>query len=582
MTILLLFAFLSGLVTILAPCIWPLLPIILSTSSTGGKRKPLGITFGIMTSFTLFTLTISTLVALFHFDPDILRLIAVVVIGLLGLTLIIPSLSKVTEGLVSRFTGSLSMVLPTKGSGFIGGYITGFSLGIVWSPCAGPILATIATLSATAMVNTRIVAVTLAYVAGIGIPLFIFATAGSYLLTKSRSLSPYLGRIQQVFGVIMIVTAVLIYTNYDKVIQAKLLDLLPAYSNFIYELENNEDVKKELDLLRKKKIMPEKKPSVNSGSKILPNLGQAPEFEGIAKWLNTDTALTMKSLRGKVVLIDFWTYTCINCIRTLPHVTGWYEKYKDKGFIVIGVHTPEFEFEKKTSNVEMAIAQHKITYPVAQDNRYETWNAYDNHYWPAKYLIDAKGNIRYSHFGEGEYDTTEKNIQILLAEAGATVGRSLMDLPDQTPRIRQTPETYLGSLRMERFESKESLRNGIQNYSLPADLPVHSVAFGGKWNVQSEYSESQTGSVLELRFNSNKVHLVITPKNKDDLVKVYLDGKLIGQVAGADVVDGRIRFGEEQLDNLYRLIDLAGDAGEHLLRLEFESEGVKVYAFTFG
>src|SRR3990167_3246708 len=327
MIVLLLFAFLSGLVTIAAPCIWPLLPIILSSSILGSDhRRPLGITIGILISF-------------------------------------------------ARRVGRTSS---GQNPDFIHGFITGLSLGVVWTPCAGPILAAIATLAATRAVNFEIIIVTVVYLIGVGIPLFIFAYAGQQFIAKSRFLNKYTGNIQKIFGVIMIATALLIATNYDKVLQAKLLDAFPAYSDFIIKLENNGQVKKQLDAIKGKDDMVGK-PFNPMGDKKINELFNvsypAPELTGITNWLNLPAGrqvLTLKELRGKVVLIDVWTYTCINCIRTLPHVTSWYDKYNKDGFVVIGLHTPEFEFEKNTFNVEGAIKQYNIHYPVAQDNDYAT------------------------------------------------------------------------------------------------------------------------------------------------------------------------------------------------------------------
>ena len=250
MIVLLLFAFISGLITIFAPCIWPLLPIILSSTSTGGNRKPLGITLGIMVSFALFTLTISSIVKIIPFDPEILRLFAVIVIGFLGLSLAIPQLSHLLEGYVSRLSGKFGGT-KSHGDGFTGGFITGLSLGLVWTPCAGPILATIATLAATQALNFQVILVTFVYVIGVGIPLFIFATVGRVLFTRSRFINQYTGRIQQVFGVIMILTAISIFTGYDRTLQAKLLDAFPGYAQFVVDLESNKDVKDQLKELKK-------------------------------------------------------------------------------------------------------------------------------------------------------------------------------------------------------------------------------------------------------------------------------------------------------------------------------------------
>lgn len=569
MLLLLFFAFISGFITILAPCVWPLLPIILSSSIAGRNHKrPLGITLGIMLSFAVFTLTISYLVMLFHFDPNILRFFAVLVIGFLGLTMIVPPLSQFTEGIISIISSRFSQT--GNRSGFWGGLITGLSLGIVWSPCAGPILASIAALSISGKVTNLAILVTLAYVIGVGIPLFFFAYAGQQVIAKTRFISKYTAKIQQLFGVVMIFTAIAIYTNFDKVIQLKLLNLFPAYTQVLTQFENQKDIEKQLEILKGK----------TENTNMFDSFGRAPEFGGNIKWLNLPDGkqeLTMQELRGKVVLVDFWTYTCINCIRTLPFVTSWYEKYKDKGFIVIGVHTPEFEFEKNTQNVENAIKQYNIHYPVVLDNNYDIWNSYANHYWPAEYLIDAKGKIRRTHFGEGEYDQTEMAIKDLLKEIGSTVDSKVLDMPDQTPREQLTPETYLGSNRMDRSSFKKIDNN---EYKIEQPLNTHYFGFEGKWDIGSEFSTSQKGSVLEFNFYANKVFLVITPKGKDDKITVLIDGKKVDEAnAGIDVHDAVLKT---DTPRLYNLIDLKGNKGNHILRLEFQTTGTQIYAFTFG
>lgn len=574
MEVLLLFAFFSGLVTIFAPCIWPLLPIILSASTSGGHKKPLGITLGIVVSFALITLTISYIVKIIPFDPEILRYFAVAIIGFLGLTLVIPSLSQKLEGAVSRLSGKLGNISnPTK-TGFWSGFVTGFALGVVWTPCAGPILATIATLAATQAVNLAVVLVTIVYVIGVGIPLFIFATAGSTLFTKSRFLSKYTGRIQQVFGVIMILTAVSIATDYDKTLQVKLLDTFPSYGNFINQLESNETVKDQLDALKGTKM---RTPTENLFG--LPN-NPAPEFAGITQWLNSKP-LRMGELKGKVVLIDFWTYTCINCIRTLPYVTTWYEAYKDQGFVIIGVHSPEFEFEKDTKNVQAAMKRYNITYPVAQDNNFATWTAYNNHYWPAKYLIDAKGYIRYTHFGEGEYETTEKKIQELLKEAGKNVSEAIEYVDEDSKQKSQSPETYLGSKRMQYLVPGGHVPNGEQSFIVDPTVPVNRFSFGGTWIINDEYSSSVKNAVLRHHFIGERVFLVLKlGQSESGTVQVLLDGKAIDTTsAGKDVQNGVIIVNE---DRLYEIVDLKGKRGDHILELRFQSTGIEAYAFTFG
>lgn len=417
MIILILFAFLSGIVTIFAPCIWPILPIVLSAGATGGERKPLGIVMGLAVSFMLATLTLAFVVQVIPFDPEVLRLFAVFVIALLGLTLIIPALGARLEGVVSWFASLGGRFTKNSGTGFWSGFITGFALGLVWSPCAGPILATIATLAATQAVSFQVVLITLAFVLGVSLPLFVLAVLGQKVLSKMRILAPYTKRIQQSFGLIMILAAGAIYTGYDKTLQTRLLDTFPSYERFLNGLEKNDAVKQELDELKSHNLenVPVEIEKLEASLNVdLSQYGQAPEFVGMTQWLNTDSALTMKELRGQVVMVHFFTYTCINCIRTLPYVTSWYEKYKDQGFIVVGVHTPEFAYEKKTENVVDALKKYHIGYPVVQDNDYALWQAYQNQYWPALYLIDAKGYIRYTHFGEGKYQETEMALQELL------------------------------------------------------------------------------------------------------------------------------------------------------------------------
>ncbi len=573
MPILFVFAFISGLVTIAAPCIWPILPIVLSASSTGGHRKPLGVTLGILLSFGLLTLALSYIVKILPINLDWLRLLAVVVLIILGLSLLIPKFASILEGYASRFSGRFAG--GNKGNGFIGGFLTGLALGVVWTPCAGPILATIATLAATTRVNSQIVLVTFSYLVGVGIPLLIFSYAGRSIFTRTRFFSKYTGRVQQIFGVIMILTAILIFSNQDKILAAKLLDIFPAYSKYLTAFESSNVIQSQLNSLKGGSVNPQQQQSdlFNQNSPVI-------EFVGITKWLNSDP-LTLQKLKGKVVLVDFWTYTCINCIRTLPHVISWYEKYKDMGFVVVGVHTPEFEFEKSTANVQSAISQYKITYPVAQDNNYATWNAYSNQYWPAEYLIDSKGIIRRVHFGEGEYDKAEEAIVTLLKESGVKLGAIKDIMPDQSPKGAISPETYLGAARMQYLYPNGSTPQGQQSFNLASNLPLNTFSFGGDWLISQDSAQVLRNSIIEYKFSANKVYLVIRPGNSGaSRVKVLLDGKVVdGNAAGNDVVNGFINISS---DRLYNLVDLQGNIGEHLLRLEFEGTGIQTFAFTFG
>jgi thiol-disulfide isomerase/thioredoxin len=282
-------------------------------------------------------------------------------------------------------------------------------------------------------------------------------------------------------------------------------------------------------------------------------------------------------LRGKVVLIDFWTYTCINCIRTLPHVTSWYDKYKDQGFTVIGIHTPEFEFEKNTANVADAIQRFNIHYPVPQDNDYGTWNAYSNQYWPAEYLIDSRGQIRRVHFGEGKYEEMEQAIQLLLKEAGKNVTSSTDEMPDETPQSRISPETYLGESRSEHFYLTGKVPGGEREYKSESLIPLNSYSLGGTWSIEGENALAVKNSELIYHFTAQKVFLVMGADRSAE-VMVYLDGKPVAVgAAGADVNDGKVSVKEFRL---YSLIQLK-QQGDHILRLVFPP-GVEAFAFTFG
>jgi thiol-disulfide isomerase/thioredoxin len=421
--------------------------------------------------------------------------------------------------------------------------------------------------------------VTLFYVAGVSIPLFGFAVGGQKLLAKSRRLSKHTGRIQIVSGVIMIITAVGIFTNYDKSIEAKLLNAIPSYSNALTKIESGSGVTKALAKLKGTKVVPS---GANVDSSGLFNANQtAPEIRGISKWLNTASPETLASLKGKVVLVDFWTYSCINCLRTLPHVEAWYNKYHSYGFEVIGVSTPEFAFEKDAGNVSSAIKRYRIPYPVALDNDYKTWNAYDNQYWPAEYLIDATGKIRRTEFGEGNYPESEQAIRTLLTAAGHTITVAPSDLPDTTPTTQLTPETYFGSNRSQFGYPTPNYPTGNFTVPEPKSVPLDQFALGGKWNVQPDYVQATTGSTITEHFDASKVYLILKPgKTMPSKVSVTFNGKpLIGSLAGSDVVNGVITVDS---DRLYNVFNSGSSMTDGLLKFTFQNDGIQAFTFTFG
>jgi len=570
MLLLILFAFIAGIVTILSPCILPILPVVLSGSVGGGHRKPLGIVLGFVLSFSFFTLALATLVKLTGLSADLLRNFSVVIILLFGLSLLVPKFQIILEQLFNK----LAKVGPKKStdSGFIGGVILGLSLGLVWTPCVGPIIASVIALAAISSVNLATIVITLSYSLGTAIPMLLITYGGRQALLKVPWLINNTVKIQKAFGVLMILTALAIFFSLDRRFQTYILDKFPNYGTGLTKIEDNAKVLSKLQELQAVKPLP-----ADSNSQM------APEIIAGGKWFNLPdgkTKLSLADIRGKVVLIDFWTYTCINCIRTLPYIRAWDEKYRSKGLVIIGVHTPEFEFEKDAGNVQKALGDFAIKYPVVQDNDYATWNAYNNQYWPAKYFIDKNGNIRSTHFGEGKYDESEKLIQELLAETGVDIANMPISNQDYSIDTR-TPETYLGYARINNFGSLEGIvQDKASLYSAPKNLRSNNFAYSGSWTVTSERAMPEKGANLTFNFESKNVYLVMRPKGKDSgQIKVFLDDQLVdAKIAGDDVSGGEVKVAD---DRLYTLIKLPAP-GKHLLRLEFLDNNLELYAFTFG
>ena len=576
MIILLAFAFLAGIVTVLSPCILPILPIVLSGVS-GDKKRPFGIIVGFILSFTLFTLFLATLVRLTGIPANTLRIVAGIILLIFGLSLLLPQFQALTEKLFSK----LSVFAPKSNahSGFWGGFVIGLTIGIIWTPCVGPILASVIALAATSQVSTTTFLITLCYSIGTAIPMFLIMYGGRNLLNKIPWLLKNTAAIQKTFGVLMIIFALAIFTNIDQQIEGYLA--ATPYGADLTQLENTSAVTNQLNTLKQHSGL---KTTVDTNGLFNAN-SPAPDFVGITKWLNLpagEQSLTMNDLKGKVVLVDFWTYTCINCIRTLPHVTSWYDKYNKDGFVVIGVHTPEFPFEHETANVENAIKQYHIHYPVAQDNNYATWNNFNNEYWPAEYLIDTTGTIRRTEFGEGEYDQMELAIQTLLKQAGKKVTNKLDSMPDTTPQNQISPETYLGSSRMQYYYPSSTLGNGTSTYTLSNSIPQNTYSLGGEWTINDEEAVTGKNATLTYNFTAGNVYLVLRPstEKKSSTVKVFLDNKPVTPAnAGADVKNGVLTV---PTDRLYHLIDLQGKTENHTLKLEFQTPGIQAFAFTFG
>ncbi|OGG17094.1 hypothetical protein A3D77_05785 [Candidatus Gottesmanbacteria bacterium RIFCSPHIGHO2_02_FULL_39_11] len=575
MILLIAFAFLAGIITILSPCILPILPIILTSSIGGvniGKSRPIGVVIGFILSFTFFTLSLSTIVRLSGIPAETLRLISVIVVAGFGISLLVPQFQVLIEQLFSKLTGFMPS---SQGrTGFGGGLLIGFSVGLLWTPCVGPILASVISLAITGTVTFDAFLITLAYSLGTAIPMFLIMLGGQNALRRVPWLLSNLGHIQKLFGVLMILTAIGIFLNIDRRFQTFILDTFPQYGTGLTKLEDNELIRNQLDKKSGNEIKKEDlgKPMFDL---IEPKGVKAPEIIPGGVWFNSEP-LTLEQLSGKVVIIDFWTYSCINCQRTLPYLRDWNKKYKDKGLVIIGVHAPEFEFEKSEKNVAEAIKDFKLTYPIVQDNEFETWRAYNNRYWPAKYFIDKEGYIRYSHFGEGAYDESEKVIQELLKEAGAS--DVSLEINNPVYQINaKTPEIYLGYGRIEHFASPEIIkRDTLGTYTSPEKLGNNQVAYEGNWSVMKEYANPQKGAKLTLNFDAKEVFLVMRTKGTPAKVTVYIDDTM--QNFGEDNING---FVTVDSDRLYKLINLSSP-GRHILRFEFEDNNAELFAFTFG
>ncbi|MDX6638266.1 MAG: hypothetical protein QOJ01_1777 [Solirubrobacterales bacterium] len=577
MILLILFALVAGAGTALSPCVLPVLPAILSAGVTGGRRRPLGIVTGLALSFTFATVALVYVIQALGLPDDITRKLAIGVLIAFGLLLLVPPLADRVEAWISRVVPAPSR--PGR-EGFGGGLLVGASLGFVYAPCAGPILAGVITVSASQTFTFGRLAVALAYSIGSAAVLYLLMLGGRRITDRLRA---YRGRVQVVMGAVMLAVAVVMATNLDVKFEGSIASDLPsALVDPTSRIEQSSAISNDLTAVRGGGATSREAGTAQAAAGTqLPNKGPAPDFTGNQMWFNTpgDRPLSLGQLHGQVVLVDFWTYTCINCIRTLPYLESWYRRYHRDGLEIVGVHSPEFPFEKEAGNVQNAINQFGITYPVAQDNDLATWNAYSNQYWPADYLIDANGDIRLVHFGEGSYAETEKAIRALLAEAGRTPkGRPVQVAAQKPAKGLATPETYLGGARAQGFV--EQLRQGTSRYPAvsPESLRPNQLAYGGEWNVASEDATAGRGATLSLNFTARRVFLVAGSPGHARPLQVELDGKPIRPAqSGADVKHGAAAIGRQRL---YRLVDLP-KAERHVLTLRF-APGINGYSFTFG
>src|SRR5271166_1301126 len=562
----------GGLITGISPCILPVLPVIFlssTQSTTAGdgavavksKRevsRPYRVIGGLVLSFSLVTLVGSALLSLLHLPQDAIRWVALAALVAIGLGLIFPRFEQLLERPFSRIP---QKQIATRANGFG----LGLALGVLYVPCAGPVLAAIVVAGATANIGLPVVVLTVAFALGTAVPLLFFALAGQRVTQRVSAFRRHQRQIRVTAGIVTLLLAVALVFNLPAVLQRAIPDYTSSLQN---KLGGGQQIQQDLNLGGIVNDQNKELSNCTDGSAQLQNCGSAPDLKGITAWLNTagDKPIDLHGLRGKVVLIDFWAYSCINCQRAIPHVEGWYKAYHDDGFEVIGVHTPEYAFENVTGNVEKGAAYIGITYPIALDNKYSTWTNYRNQYWPAEYLIDASGVVRHVKFGEGDYNVTEKLIRQLITSARPGVALPPpVDAPDTTPQSGLTPETYFGVGKMVNYAGTGVYDKGQANFAFPPTLPDESFALQGPWTLdyQGATADSDTSSI-ELNYHAKNVYIVIGGTGN---LTVTRDGTtttvpVSGPPTSHEIVTGN-------------------DVARGLLDVR-SSKGLQVFSFTFG
>jgi cytochrome c biogenesis protein CcdA/thiol-disulfide isomerase/thioredoxin len=574
----------GGLITGISPCILPVLPVVffsgaqstehqpVAAAESGGgvavatkpqralseTLRPYRVIGGLVCSFTVVTLVGSTVLTLLHLPQDAIRWVALVALVAIGLGLIFPRFEQLLERPFSR--------LPQRqvGTGK-NGFGLGVALGVLYVPCAGPVLAAIVVAGATASIGLGTVVLTCAFAVGAALPLLLFALAGQRVAERVSAFRRRQREIRIAAGMVMMLLAVALVLN----VPATLQRAIPDYTNSLQnKLGDDEQIRDKLNLAGIVNDQNKQLSNCTHGASQLENCGPAPDLKGIAAWFSTsgDKPIDLHSLRGKVVLIDFWAYSCINCQRAIPHVEGWYKAYQHSGFEVIGVHTPEYAFEKVANNVKKGAADLDITYPVALDNGYSTWTNYRNRYWPAEYLIDATGTVRHIQFGEGDYNGTETLIRQLLTDANPRAKLpQAVDAPDTTPQLVLTPETYFGVGKMVNYAGGGRYDEGTATFAFPPSLPNDSFALQGPWKLDYQGTTADAdASSIELNYRAKNVYIVVGGTGN---LTVMRDGKsstlpISGPptshqiVAGNDLVRGTLQVRP--------------------------SPGLTVYSFTYG
>jgi cytochrome c biogenesis protein CcdA/thiol-disulfide isomerase/thioredoxin len=577
-----LLAFVGGILTIVSPCILPVLPFVFARADQPFRRSGLPLLAGMAVTFALVAAVATFAGAWVVRANQIGRILAMVIFGVLGLALLFPGIAEFLSRPFVRLGGRVQGQGNEKPS--IGrSLLLGVSTGLLWAPCAGPILGLILTGAAIEGASAHTAFLLVAFAAGAGCSLGVALLAGNKVFALMKRSLGTEEWIRRGLGVAVLVGVVAIASGWDTGILRRVS--LASTAGLEQRL-----VDRFRPVAYARGVQPPDGSSAATEQIQLANEGPLPSLDGAVGWLNS-APLTRDSLKGKVVLVDFWTYSCINCLRAIPYVEAWSEKYKDDGLVVIGVHTPEFAFEKDRSNVSKAVQDLKITYPVAIDSNYAIWKAFNNEYWPAHYFIDAQGQIRYHHFGEGEYDKSEEVIQQLLKEKNANLkasgivqvtasgAQAAADLGDV-----QSPETYIGYARQENYVSPEKIKQDAPGvYTAPGHLDINNWGLAGKWDVGSERAMllAAPGKIV-FRFHARDLHLVLGPAKDGHPIRfrVLLDGSAPLDDHGMDV-DGQGN-GKVMEYRLYQLIRQKGKVEDRTFQIEFLDPDVQAFAFTFG
>ena len=572
-----LLAYLGGILTILSPCILPVLPFVFARADRGFVRSTLPLLGGMAVTFAL----VATLAAVgggWAVQANAVgRWAALALLATFGIALVFPGVAdRLTRPLVAL--GSRMSERGGQQDSIWSSAVLGVATGLLWAPCAGPILGIIFTAAALQGASFSTTLLLLAYALGAATSLALALLVGGKLFARMKRSLGATERIRQLLGVLVLVGVGAIALGLDTRVLAKLSSAQTA------SLESGLAAR-----LGVSRGMAESKARTDAmGQLILPVEGELPPLDGLGPWFNS-APLTRDQLRGKVVLIDFWTYSCINCLRSIPYVRAWADKYRDDGLVVIGVHAPEFAFERDPANVAKAVKDLEIGYPVALDNQHKLWRALDNHYWPAHYFIDAKGRIRYHHFGEGKYAMSERVLRQLLAEAGrapkdADMARATATGAQVAAAFAdvRSRETYVGHGRAENFASPGGLlRDQLKTYAL-APLQLNQWALEGPWLDQRQSAVAMApGTKIAFRFHARDLHLVLGSKGgKPVRFRVTIDGRAPERDAGIDVAgDGSGVIREQRL---YQLVRQKGPIGERTFAIEFLDPGAEAFAFTFG